>query len=127
MAAPPGKKVRAAYAVRLDGPEQRVVLAPMDLQKVVRAATPEDEERSKAESQGAAGAEGGPAVQAEGTQAAEEPSGAAPGTAAGTVAAGSAQGSAGGGGGSAGGRGGATGGDEAVAGQEKAAPNGTPD
>lgn len=113
MAAPPGKKVRAAYAVRLDGPEQRVVLAPMDLPKVVRAATPEDEERSKAESQGAAGAEGGPAVQAEGTQAAEEPSGTAPGTAAGTVAAGSAQGAAGG--------------DEAVAGQEKAASNGTPD
>eukprot|EP00967_Tisochrysis_lutea_P074052 scaffold99390_cov31-Tisochrysis_lutea.AAC.2 len=48
VAAPPGKKVRAAYAIRLDGDgEQRVVLAPMDLERVVRAATPEEEAKAK--------------------------------------------------------------------------------
>ena len=38
-----GKRLRAAYALRLDGAEQRVVLAPMDTDQLVRAITPEDE------------------------------------------------------------------------------------
>ena len=38
-----GKRLRAAYALRLDGGEQRVVLAPMDSDQLVRAITPEDE------------------------------------------------------------------------------------
>lgn len=48
-----GKRLRAAYALRLDGADQRVVLAPMDTDKVVRAIAPEDEAKNNQRKQAA--------------------------------------------------------------------------
>jgi len=80
-ACPPGKKLRAAYAVRLDGPQQRVVLAPMDVERVVRAASPEDEAKAAA-----AALEAKAAAEATAKQAGSEEGGAVVGAAAGAAA-----------------------------------------
>jgi len=80
-ACPPGKKLRAAYAVRLDGPQERVVLAPMDVERVVRAASPEDEAKAAA-----AALEAKAAAEATAKQAGSEAGGVAAGAEAGAAA-----------------------------------------